>query len=100
MNSQRTLSGLTVGDFDELLVEDNFSLLGTLKAGTIQATGDVACGALLASGAVQGASLDVGSGAIQSTGTISGGTLSAPAANVTSVNANNVSVNSGSATIN
>ena len=100
MNSQRTLSGLTVGDFDELLVEDNFSLLGTFKAGTIQATGDVTCGALLASGSVQGASLDVGSGTIQSTGTISGGTLSAPAANVTSVNANNVSVNSGSATIN
>ncbi len=100
MNSQRTLSGLTVGDFDELVVEDNFSLLGTFKAGTIQATGDVTCGALTASGALQGASLDTGSGTIQSTGTVSGGTLAALAANVTSVNTNNISVNSGSASIN
>ena len=86
MNSHRTLSGLTVGDFDELVVEDNFSLLGTLKAGTIQATGDVTCGAVTASGAIQGASLNAGSGAIQTTGTVSGGTLSGLQANVTSVN--------------
>ena len=34
-SKQRTLSGLTVGDFDELTVEDDFSLLGALKAGKI-----------------------------------------------------------------
>ena len=119
MNSQRTLSGLTVGDFDELVVEDNFSLLGTFKAGTIQATGDVTCGTLTASGVntntisvnsgmssinsagdISGASLDTGNGTIQTTGTVSGGTLSALLGNVTSVNTNNINVNSGSATIN
>ena len=35
MNSQRTLSGLTVGDFDELLVEDNFSLLGATTVSNV-----------------------------------------------------------------
>ena len=42
-SKQRTLSGLTVGDFDELTVEDDFSLLGALKAGEIQTTGDISC---------------------------------------------------------
>ena len=95
MAKQRTLSGLNVGDFDELTVEDDFSLLGAFKAGEIQSTGNISCVDVSASGdatvaggasitgnttitgSLTAASLNAGSGAIQTTGTIStSGTVS------------------------
>ena len=45
MAKQRTLSGLNVGDFDELTVEDDFSLLGAFNG----PTGTRACPAAHAS---------------------------------------------------
>ena len=80
---------LTVGDFDELTVEDDFSLLGALKAGEIQTTGNISCADLSATGnadvtgtldvtgdvdvtgEITTGALDAGSGTIQTTGTIS-----------------------------
>ena len=44
MNSQRTLSGLVTGDFDELVVENDFKMSGTFTAGGIQVQGNVSCG--------------------------------------------------------
>ena len=92
--TSRTLSGLNVGDFDELVVDDDFALHGTMKVGGVTTTGGVSCASLTAtggasasylnvntnasigvSGAVIATSLDAGSGTVQTEGALEGGSL-------------------------
>ena len=37
---------MVTGDFDELVVENDFKMSGTFTAGGIQVQGDVSCGAI------------------------------------------------------
>jgi len=120
-SQQRTLSGLTVGAFDELSVDDDIALHGALKAGAIQTTGAITCEELTTTGGadiggdlvvegevnVEGGvnvdgevvcgALDAGAGTIQTTGTVSAGTLSGQTLSgltlsTTAVNCTNVNV--------
>ena len=72
----RTISGLRTGLFDEIEVEEDFAIHGTLKPGGVATTGDVSCGGLTATGIIAGGSFDAGAGQIQTTGTVSATTLS------------------------
>ena len=94
----RTLDGLTVGDFDEIIVNDDLTVKGSTTlsgmnldgsltaaainaSGDVTTTGDVAGADITASGAVSGASLTasgtVSGASLTASGTVSGTTITA-----------------------
>ena len=95
----RTISGLRTGFFDEIEVEEDFAIHGTLKTGGVATTGDVSCGGLTATGIIAGGSLDAGAGQIQTTGTVSATTLSGVNVGCTSLSCASVVVGQDLATI-
>jgi hypothetical protein len=107
MNSQRTLSGLVTGDFDELVVENDFQMSGAFKAGTVQVQGDVTCDDInctdivalgdISCDELESASLLVGS---LGRGLDASGALTVLSVSATTIGASHVSVGEGIATIN
>ena len=111
MNSQRTLSGLVTGDFDELVVENDFKMSGTFTAGGIQVQGDVSCGdiscadlnasgGINAQGSLAADSLNINTFGISAQGNVTGNLINclqvdADVANIDTVNVDTLNLADG-----
>ena len=111
MNSQRTLSGLVTGDFDELVVENDFKMSGTFTAGGIQVQGNVSCGdiscadlnasgGINAQGSLAADSLNINTFGISAQGNVTGNLINclqvdADVANIDTVNVDTLNLADG-----